>query len=52
MRDVGATNQMGEAGRVRPPIAANTNRGDEDWLWMVAADPAFYLEESGGTQRK
>jgi hypothetical protein len=25
-------------------------RRDEDWLWMVAEDPAFYLEESDGAR--
>jgi hypothetical protein len=29
------------AGKVYAPFSAD--RG-EDWLWMVAADPAFYLE--------
>jgi hypothetical protein len=25
-------------------------RRDEDWLWMVAEDPAFYLEGSDGAR--
>lgn len=25
-------------------------RRDEDWLWMVAEDPAFYLEEADGAR--
>lgn len=24
------------------------DRTDEDWLWMVAGDPAFYLGEADG----
>ena len=24
------------------------DRADEDWLWMVAGDPAFYLGEADG----
>jgi hypothetical protein len=29
-------------------VAVQGNLGvEEDWLWMVAADPAFYLVESG-----
>jgi hypothetical protein len=30
-------------------IPLPVDRG-EDWLWMVAADPAFYLEEIEGAR--
>jgi hypothetical protein len=26
-------------------LASVESRRDDDWLWMVAEDPAFYLEE-------
>lgn len=28
--------------------ATSEERADEDWLWMVAGDPAFYLGEADG----
>jgi len=36
---------MGKAGQVYIPFPAG-------WLWMVAADPAFYLEEIEGTRHR
>jgi hypothetical protein len=31
--------------RAQAPVEA---RRDEDWLWMIDEDPAFYLEEREG----
>ena len=44
MKDRNVSGEMDEA-----PFPAD--RG-EDWLRMVAADPAFYLEEIEGARRK
>ena len=34
--------------RAHTPASVEARR-DVDWLWMVAEDPAFYLEERDGT---
>jgi hypothetical protein len=34
--------------RAQAPASVEARR-DDDWLWMVAEDPAFYLEERDGT---
>jgi hypothetical protein len=38
--------EMDRIGRAHAAIPAEAER-DDDWLWMVAEDPAFYLEERG-----
>jgi hypothetical protein len=35
--------------KVHAPASLEARR-DEDWLWMVAEDPAFYLEEVDGAR--
>ena len=35
--------------KIHAPAHVQTRR-DEDWLWMVAKDPAFYLEEGDGAR--
>ncbi len=37
------------AGSGGPPTAPEPSRAaeNEEWAWMVAEDPAFYLEEAG-----
>ena len=45
MKDRNVSAEMDKAGQVYTPFPAD--RG-EDWLRMVAADPAFYLEEIEG----
>jgi hypothetical protein len=47
MRDKNVRAELDKAGHVYPPFPAD--RG-EDWLWMVAADPAFYLEGIEGAR--
>jgi hypothetical protein len=47
MKDKNVSAEMDKAGQVYAPFAAD--RG-EDWLWMVAADPAFYLDEIEGAR--
>ena len=39
-----ATEETATVGVALEPLDA---AGDEDWRWMVAADPAFYLDEPG-----
>jgi hypothetical protein len=38
---------MGRIRRAHGMSLAEVER-EEDWLWMVAEDPAFYLKERGG----
>jgi hypothetical protein len=38
-----------DVAELRP--ATPEDRADEDWLWMVAGDPAFYLGEVDGVPR-
>jgi hypothetical protein len=38
--------EMDRIGRAHAAIPAEAEH--DDWLWMVAADPAFYLEERDG----
>jgi hypothetical protein len=38
--------KMEKVGRVHAPTSVEAQR--DDWSWMVAADPAFYLEERDG----
>jgi hypothetical protein len=40
------TGEMEKVGRVHVPAFVEAQR--DDWSWMVAADPAFYLEERDG----
>ncbi len=49
MKDTKATGETVKVGQVYAPIPAEADR-DDDWLWMVAADPAFYLEEYDGVR--
>ncbi len=39
---------MGTDARIEAPDVSRAGVEGEDWRWMVAADPAFYLHESGG----
>jgi hypothetical protein len=45
---VRATRKTGERIRRAHAPASVEARRDDDWLWMVAEDPAFYLEERDG----
>lgn len=47
MKDKNVSGEIDRAGEVYAPV--RRERGD-DWLWMVAADPAFYLEEIEGVR--
>ena len=40
---------VGTGATIEAPDVPRANVEGEDWRWMVAADPAFYLDESGGT---
>jgi hypothetical protein len=47
MRDKSMIRTVDVAG-MEPRPATPEDRVDEDWLWMVAGDPAFYLGEADG----
>ena len=46
MRAKRKTGEMKKVGGVHAPVSVEAQR--DDWSWMVAADPAFYLEERDG----
>lgn len=46
MRAKRKTGEMEKVGRIHAPASVEAQR--DDWSWMVAADPAFYLEERDG----